>query len=193
MGCSGSGSVGPTLTLEEELEMQKRNIMSQIEEDRFKITVYENDLVRYNKEINDGENDLKINGFQLTEVEKNYRFDKLMELQKDRARVQRSLDSLKVLNEQLKNNLESIQKKIDEQRVAQRYKEGRDLFNKVEKENNNEVINSNYEYIMAQKQRDEKNKKNIERMNRSFICNDVINEDDYRRKLGMGIGTKPGY
>ena len=192
MGCSGSGSVDPTLTLEQELEMQQKKEMIEIEENNFKLATYEIEIERFNKEIKEGENELKLKGYELTEAEKKTKFNKLMELQKDRARVQRSLDSLKAFNEQMKNNLENIRKKIDEQRVARTFRDGNNILKKIEREDNNDVINTNAQNLISQKLRDEKTRKNIERMNNAYNGNDVINEDEYRRQL-LGIGTKPGF
>ena len=192
MGCSDSGSVGPTLTLEQELEIQKRNVMAQIEENNFKVATYENEIDRFNQEIKDGENTLKLKGYELTEAEKKTKFNRLMELQKDRARVQRSLDSLKAFNEQMKNNLENIGKKMNEQRVAKVFRDENNILKKIEKEDNNDVIRTNADNLLSQKLRDEKTRKNVERMNNAYNGNDVINEDEYMRQL-LGYGTKPGY
>ena len=191
MGCSDSSSVSVPMTLTEELEEQRRKVMFNIEENNVKIATYENEINNYNKEIKERENELK-NGYTLTDAEKNTRFNKLMELQKDRARVQRNLDSLKTFNEQMKNNLENIDKKLDELRVAQTVKGGNKLFKKIENENNNEVIGANAHNLISQRAKDDRNRAEIERMNRVYNGNDVINEEAYRRQL-LGYGTKPGY
>ena len=190
MGCS-SNSASVPLTLTEELEEQRRKVMFNIEENNVKIATYENEIDNYNKEIKERENELK-NGYTLTDAEKNTRFNKLMELQKDRARVQRNLDSLKTYNEVMKNNLENIDKKLDELRVAQTVKGGNKLFKKIEDENNSGVIGANAHNLISQRTKDDRNRAEIERMNRVYNGNDVINEEAYRRQL-LGYGTKPGY
>ena len=190
MGCS-SDSASVPMTLTEELEEQRRKVMFNIEENNVKIATYENEIDNYNKEIKERENELK-NGYTLTDAEKNTRFNKLMELQKDRARVQRNLDSLKTYNEVMKNNLENIDKKLDELRVAQTVKGGNKLFKKIENENNSEVIGANAHNLISQRTKDDRNRAEIERMNRVYNGNDVINEEAYRRQL-LGYGTKPGY
>ena len=191
MGCSDSSSVSVPMTLTEELEEQRRKVMFNIDENNNKIATYENEINNYNKEIKERENELK-NGYTLTDAEKNTRFNKLMELQKDRARVQRNLDSLKTFNEVMKNNLENINKKLDELRIAQTVKGGNKLFKKIENENNSEVIGANAHNLISQRTKDDRNRAEIERMNRVYNGNDVINEEAYRRQL-LGYGTKPGY
>ena len=191
MGCSDSSSVSVPMTLTEELEEQRRKVMFNIDENNNKIATYENEINNYNKEIKERENELK-NGYTLTDAEKNTRFNKLMELQKDRARVQRNLDSLKTYNEVMKNNLENIDKKLDELRIAQTVKGGNKLFKKIENENNNEVIGASAHNLISQRTKDDRNRAEIERMNRVYNGNDVINEEAYRRQL-LGYGTKPGY
>ena len=191
MGCSDSSSVSVPMTLTEELEEQRRKVMLNIDENNTKIATYENEINNYNKEIKERENELK-NGYTLTDAEKNTRFNKLMELQKDRARVQRNLDSLKTYNEVMKNNLENIDKKLDELRIAQTVKGGNKLFKKIENENNNEVIGASAHNLISQRTKDDRNRAEIERMNRVYNGNDVINEETYRRQL-LGYGTKPGY
>ena len=112
MGCSSSEAVGvgPRLSLEEEMERQKRNLDLQIDENNIKIMGYEREIEDFNNQIKERENEVKLNGYALSEAEINSKMKKLMDLQKDRARIQRSLDSLKTLNETLKNNLENVKK-----------------------------------------------------------------------------------
>ena len=48
MGCLGNDVVGP-ITLEQELEIQQKNLMVEIEENNFKVSTYEIEIERFNK------------------------------------------------------------------------------------------------------------------------------------------------
>ena len=109
MGCSSAETVDVD-SIEKEMELQKRILNVQINENNQKIMSYERKIEDYNNRIKEGENEVKLNRYALNEAEINNKIKKLMDLQKDRARIQRSLDSLKTLNETLKNNLENIKK-----------------------------------------------------------------------------------
>ena len=185
MGCSTDDRkyVGTTLPLEEVMEGQKRNLNIQIEENNIKIMSYEKEIENYNNKIKDGENEIKLNSFALSEAEVNTKIKKLMELQKDRARIQGTLKYLQTLNETLKNNLENVKKKLDEYRAGKVLRDGNEIMNKIELVNNAKVINANAKNLIKQKEVDEQNQKNIQRLNDAYAGSDVINEDEHRRQL----------
>ena len=190
MGCSSSEAVGvgPRLSLEEEMERQKRNLDLQIDENNIKIMGYEREIEDFNNQIKEKENEVKLNGYALSEAEINSKMKKLMDLQKDRARIQRSLDSLKTLNETLKNNLENVKKKLEEQRVVQTLKDGTQLMNKIDEGNNANIMNTNAKNLLKQRVNDDQTQKNLERLNNAYAGSDVLNVDDYKKKL-LGMGT----
>ena len=185
MGCSSSEAVGvgPRLSLEEEMERQKRNLDLQIDENNIKIMGYEREVEDFNNQIKEKENEVKLNGYALSEAEINSKMKKLMDLQKERARTQRTLDSLKNLNETLKNNLENVKKKLEEQRVVQTLKDGNQLMNKLDEGNNANIMNTNAKNLLKQRVNDDQTQKNLERLNNAYAGNDVPNLDDYKKKL----------
>ena len=190
MGCSSSEAVGvgPRLSLEEEMERQKRNLNLQIDENNIKIMGYEREIEDYNNQIKEKENEVKLNGYALSEAEINNKIKKLMDLQKDRARIQRALDSLKTLNETLKNNLENVGKILEELRVMQTLKDGNQLMNRLDEGNNANIMNKNAQDLLKQRINDEQIQKNLERLNNAYAGSDVLNIDDYKKKL-LGMGT----
>ena len=194
MGCSSSEAVGvgPRLSLEEEMERQKRNLDLQIDENNIKIMGYEREVEDFNNQIKERENEVKLNAYTLSEAEINSKMKKLMDLQKDRARIQRSLDSLKTLNETLKNNLENVKKKLEEQRVVQTLKDGNQLMNKIDEGNNANIMNTNAKNLLKQRVNDDQTQKNLERLNNAYAGNDVPNLDDYKKQL-LGTGGTPGF
>ena len=194
MGCSSSDAVGvgPRLSLEEEMERQKRNLDLQIDENNIKIMGYEREVEDFNNQIKERENEVKLNAYSLSEAEINSKMKKLMDLQKDRARIQRSLDSLKTLNETLKNNLENVKKKLEEQRVVQTLKDGNQLMNKIDDGNYANIMNTNAKNLLKQRVNDDQTQKNLERLNNAYAGNDVPNLDDYKKKL-LGTGGTPGF
>ena len=194
MGCSSSEAVGvgPRLSLEEEMERQKRNLDLQIDENNIKIMGYEREIEDFNNQIKEKENEVKLNGYALSEAEINSKIKKLMDLQKDRARIQRSLDSLKNLNETLKNNLENVKKKLEEQRVVQTLKDGTQLMNKIDEGNNDNIMNTNAKNLLKQRVNDDQTQKNLERLNNAYSGSDVPNLDDYKKQL-LGTGGTPGF
>ena len=194
MGCSSSDAVGvgPRLSLEEEMERQKRNLDLQIDENNIKIMGYEREIEDFNNQIKERENEVKLNGYALSEAEINNKIKKLMDLQKDRARIQRSLDSLKTLNETLKNNLENVKKKLEEQRVVQTLKDGNQLMNKIDDGNYANIMNTNAKNLLRQRVNDDQTQKNLERLNDAYAGSDVPNLDDYKKKL-LGTGGTPGF
>ena len=191
MGCSSDEAIAvgrPRLSLEEEMERQKRNLNLQIDENNIKIMGYEREIEDYNNQIQEKENEVKLNGYALSEAEINNKIKKLMDLQKDRARIQRALDSLKTLNETLKNNLENVEKKLDQQRVVQTLKDGNQLMNRLDEGNNANIMNKNAQDLLKQRINDEQIQKNLERLNNAYAGSDVLNVDDYKKKL-LGMGT----
>ena len=194
MGCSSSEAVGvgPRLSLEEEMERQKRNLDLQIDENNIKIMGYEREIEDFNNQIKERENEVKLNGYALSEAEINSKIKKLMDLQKDRARTQRSLDSLKTLNETLKNNLENVKKKLEEQGVVQTLKDGNQLMNKIDDGNYANIMNTNAKNLLRQRVNDDQTQKNLERLNDAYAGSDVPNLDDYKKKL-LGTGGTPGF
>ena len=182
MGCSSVEAVDVS-SIEKEMELQKRILNVQINENNQKIMGYERNIEDYNNRIKEGENEVKLNRYALSEAEINNKIKKLIDLQKDRARIQRSLDSLKTLNETLKNNLENVGKILEELRVMQTLKDGNQLMNKLDEGNNANILYTNAKKLLKQRVNDEQTQKNLERLNNAYVGSDVLNIDEYEKKL----------
>ena len=186
MGCDEEPRVQEKrLRLEEQLEIQKRYLLGQIQDNNIKISLYEKEIQDFDNQIKEGENYIKMNQFQLKENELKTKAKALLDIKKDKERVQRSLDSLRTMNETLKNNLENIDRKIEEQRNMKALKQGNEIMDQYNKLNNNAILTNNINSLMNQKAEDEKTKKILQRGNNAYIGNDpnLQDEDAYLKQL----------
>ena len=183
MGCSSSSQT-IEYNLSENLEAQRRNLLMQIEENNLKIKQYENEIQSKENEINEQENDIKLNQYQYKESELKAKARKIIDLKKDQERSKRSLDSLRTMNETMKNNLENVERKINEHANMEKIKKGNEVMNQVKRQNNDQILANNVENLLDQRARDEQTKKNLERANNQYLGNDPqFNEDAYLKEL----------
>ena len=195
MGCSSPNAIEEqkNIPLEIQMEAQKRDLMVQIEENNIKIMNLENEIQKMDSQIRDGENDIKLNQFQLKENELKAKAKKLIDMQRDKARNQRSLDSLRGINETMKNNLENLERKLEEHRNIKALKQGNEIMNQYNRENNAAILANNANQLLDQRAKDEQTKKIIERGNNAYVGNDNLrNEDEYLKEL-LGNGTTKGF
>ena len=135
-------------------------------------------------QIKQGESDLKQNQYSYSESEKLNKAKKLMEIQKDRQREQKSLDSLRTYNETLKNNLNMLNSKIEEIRNTQQIQEGNDLMNELKDLDAGEALQQNLNHIMVERQKEEENIKIMQQGNNALDEDLAIkNPDDYLKAL----------
>ena len=179
-----------SIPIEDQLEVQKRNLLMNVQENDLKIADYEKEIQKFDKQIKQGETDIKLNQYQLKENELKAKAKKLLDIKKDRERAQRNLDSLKNINETLKNNLENFERKIDEQRNMATLDQGRLVMEQYKKLNNQAILENNITSLLNQRIVDERTNKILQRGNKAYIGNDpnLQDEDAYLKQI-LGNGT----
>lgn len=175
------------------LSQLRSQIMTTIEFNKIKIEKADKDIEELNEQIKLGENDLRQNQYSYTDLEKQNKAKKLLELQKDRQRATKNRDSLSAYNETLKNNLSTIEAKIEELRNYEQIVKGNSEMEKIEAIDTVGALKKNIEHIMIEQ---DKQQKIIETMQ---IGDGAINaelgiknEQDYLKSLLGSGGTNGG-
>ena len=175
------------------LSQLRSQIMTTIEFNKIKIEKADKDIEELSEQIKLGENDLRQNQYSYTDLEKQNKAKKLLELQKDRQRATKNRDSLSAYNETLKNNLSTIEAKIEELRNYEQIVKGNSEMEKIEAIDTVGALKKNIEHIMIEQ---DKQQKIIETMQ---IGDGAINaelgiknEQDYLKSLLGSGGTNGG-
>ncbi len=172
----------------------KGRVMTTIQVNDIKIAKSEKELEKIEAAIKQGENDIKQNQYSYSDSEKQTKVKKLIDLQKDRAREQKSLDALRTYNETLKNNLTMLNSKIEEVRNAQQIKEGTDLIKELGSLDTGETLRQNIENVMIENKRQEDNIKIMQNGNNALNSDlGIQNPDDYLKSLLGTAGAAPAY
>ena len=172
----------------------KGRVMTTIQVNDIKIAKSEKELEKIEAAIKQGENDIKQNQYSYSDSEKQTKVNKLIDLQKDRAREKKSLDALRTYNETLKNNLTMLNSKIEEVRNAQQIKEGNDLMKELGSLDTGETLRQNIENVMMENQRQEGNIKIMQNGNNALNSDlGIQNPDDYLKSLLGTAGAAPAY
>ena len=172
----------------------KGRVMTTIQVNDIKIAKSVKELEKIEAAIKQGENDIKQNQYSYSDSEKQTKVKKLIDLQKDRAREQKSLDALRTYNETLKNNLTMLNSKIEEVRNAQQIKEGNDLMKELGSLDTGETLRQNIENVMMENQRQEGNIKIMQNGNNALNSDlGIQNPDDYLKSLLGTAGAAPAY
>lgn len=172
----------------------KGRVMTTIQVNDIKIAKSVKELEKIEAAIKQGENDIKQNQYSYSDSEKQTKVNKLIDLQKDRAREQKSLDALRTYNETLKNNLTMLNSKIEEVRNAQQIKEGNDLMKELGSLDTGETLRQNIENVMIENKRQEDNIKIMQNGNNALNSDlGIQNPDDYLKSLLGTAGAAPAY
>ena len=192
MGCGGikvANDQNRPPSLEVQLEKQKRDLEYQVETNNIKLNSLEKEIEEIDKKVKEGENNIKLNQYQLKEEELKSKAKKLIELKRDRARLQKTLEQISSMNETLKNNLDSVTKKIIENQNMKAIKNQNVIMDQYEKENVTQAIGMNVANLKRQKEEDEKVQKILQRGNDAYIGNDNLKDEDAYLKDLLGRGT----
>ena len=172
----------------------KGRVMTTIQVNDIKIAKSEKELEKIEAAIKQGENDIKQNQYSYSDSEKQTKVNKLIDLQKDRAREKKSLDALRTYNETLKNNLTMLNSKIEEVRNAQQIKEGNDLMKELGSLDTGETLRQNIENVMMENQRQVDIIKIMQNGNNALNSDlGIQNPDDYLKSLLGTAGAPPAY
>jgi len=173
--------------LEIRMEILKRDLLLQIEENKFKIKSTEKEILEIENKIKQGEIDIQKNHFQYNESELKYKAKKLLELKRDKARSEITVESLSTYNETNKNNLQTIKNKIEEIKNIKLLKQGNEIMNLISKEDYNKILETNTKNLLAQKRIDDQNQEILQRANNQYVGDNILqNEEAYLKQL---LGT----
>lgn len=195
MGCFCSDNTGDKNTISK-LTALKSRVMTTISVNEIKISQAEKNLENLDAQIKKGENDLKQNQYSYSDTEKKNKAKKLLDLQKDRVREQKSLDSLRAYTETLKNTLSTIDSKIEELRNTQALNEGNDIMKELGNIDTSDALRQNIENVMRERQKEEENLRIMQNGNNALMGEElgVQNADDYLKNLlGGGTNAPPAY
>ena len=182
MGCGGVKE--KPLTLEDKMEIQKRKLKAKKLDNELKIMNLEKEIADFENQIKDGENDIKLNQYTYNESELKIKVKKLIQIQNDKNRLQGNLDSLTTMNETIKNNIQTIESKMDEISNMNCFKEGNDIMNQINKENNIDILIQNNNALLNQKIDEERKMQLLQKGNEKIAGNNnLYNEDDYLKHL----------
>ena len=186
MGCSGSNKVEEIIEM---LKENKRNVERQIESNEMKIEDYKLEIDDFDQKINKIDKDVRFNRNQYNDYALRKKAEQIAELIKGRNRVQRKLDNIKANNELMENNLENIDKKIDDITNLQQAKNNNKLLGKYNNLNNR-ILEENGYNINTQKRIDDANLKKKQQLNEQYAGKDAPNVDDILNKWrGNGNGN----
>ena len=175
------------------LSQLRSQIMTTIEFNKIKIEKADKDIEELSEQIKLGENDLRQNQYSYTDLEKQNKAKKLLELQKDRQRATKNRDSLSAYNETLKNNLSTIEAKIEELKNYEQIVRGNSEMEKIEAIDTVGALKKNIEHIMIEQ---DKQQEIINTMQIGDVAINsdlgIKNEQDYLKSLLGSGGTNGG-
>ena len=175
------------------LSQLRSQIMTTIEFNKIKIEKADKDIEELSEQIKLGENDLRQNQYSYTDLEKQNNAKKLLELQKDRQIATKNRDSLSAYNETLKNNLSTIEAKIEELKNYEQIVRGNSEMEKIEAIDTVGALKKNIEHIMIEQ---DKQQEIINTMQIGDVAINsdlgIKNEQDYLKSLLGSGGTNGG-
>ena len=186
MGCGGIKEKTPDDFKKdiEKLNELKSKIERTMEENKTKIDTVEKEITKKNNEIKLGENDLRQNQFSYSDSEKKAKAKELFGFQQDRQRAQKRFDLLTANNENLKNNLNMVDSKIEEIRKHIQLMETDKIMEEIEIIDNGEILSRNIDNILRQQKKDEEYLDILEKGNKAFIGDIGYNSvDDYMKDI----------
>ena len=186
MGCGGIKEKTPDDFKKDikKLDELKSKIERTMEENKTKIDTVENEITKKNNEIKQGENDLRQNQFSYSDSEKKAKAKELFGFQQDRQRAQKRFDLLTANNENLKNNLNMVDSKIEEIRKHIQLMETDKIMEEIEIIDNGEILSRNIDNILRQQKKDEEYLDILEKGNKAFIGDIGYNSvDDYMKDI----------
>ena len=166
------------------LTQLKNMVSSAIEINKSKIEKAQEEIQRLDTAIKEGENDLRQNQHSYSEQEKMAKANKLLDLKKDRQRLQKSLDLTSANNENLKNNIAMIDSKIDELSNYDRLNAGDKVMKEIGNIDTGDALQKNIGEVLRQQQKDDEQLGILEAGNRAANAGlGINNADDYLKQI----------
>ena len=169
-------------------------MLTTIEINKVKISGQEQQIQELDEQIKQLSNDLVQNQYSYSETEKLQKAQKIVELKTDRQRAQKSLDLLKANNENLKNNENMINSKIEEIKSFGTMNEQNKLMGQLADTDPTAALQQNLRDIMKQQQKDEEMIRALNVGNTAANSGVGTADDLLKQLLGSGTaGAPPAY
>ena len=194
MGCLTSPKITDPAEQIRQLNNLRNNVLTTIEINKVKISGQEQQIQEIDEQIKQLSNDLVQNQYSYSETEKLQKAQKIVELKTDRQRAQKSLDLLKANNENLKNNENMINSKIEEIKSFGTMNAQNDIMKKIADTDPTAALQQNLRDIMKQQQKDEEMIRALNVGNTAANSGVGTADDLLKQLLGSGTaGAPPAY
>ena len=194
MGCLTSPKITDPAEQIRQLNNLRNNVLTTIEINKVKISSQEKQIQEIDEQIKQLSNDLVQNQYSYSETEKLQKAQKIVELKTDRQRAQKSLDLLKANNENLKNNENMINSKIEEIKNFGTMNEQNKLMGQLADTDPTAALQQNLRDIMKQQQKDEEMIRALNVGNTAANSGVGTADDLLKQLLGSGTaGAPPAY
>lgn len=194
MGCLTSPKITDPAEQIRQLNNLRNNVLTTIEINKVKISSQEQQIQELDEQIKQLSNDLVQNQYSYSETEKLQKAQKIVELKTDRQRAQKSLDLLKANNENLKNNENMINSKIEEIKNFGTMNEQNKLIGQLADTDPTAALQQNLRDIMKQQQKDEEMIRALNVGNTAANSGVGTADDLLKQLLGSGTaGAPPAY
>ena len=194
MGCLTSPKITDPAEQIRQLNNLRNNVLTTIEINKVKISGQEQQIQELDEQIKQLSNDLVQNQYSYSETEKLQKAQKIVELKTDRQRAQKSLDLLKANNENLKNNENMINSKIEEIKNFGTMNEQNKLMGQLADTDPTAALQQNLRDIMKQQQKDEEMIRALNVGNTAANSGVGTADDLLKQLLGSGTtGAPPAY
>ena len=195
MGCLTSPKITDPAEQIRQLNNLRNNVLTKIEINKVKISSQEQQIQEIDEQIKQLSNDLVQNQYSYSETEKLQKAQKIVELKTDRQRAQKSLDLLlKANNENLKNNENMINSKIEEIKNFGTMNEQNKLMGQLADTDPTAALQQNLRDIMKQQQKDEEMIRALNVGNTAANSGVGTADDLLKQLLGSGTaGAPPAY
>ena len=194
MGCLTSPKITDPAEQIRQLNNLRNNVLTTIEINKVKISSQEQQIQELDEQIKQLSNDLVQNQYSYSETEKLQKAQKIVELKTDRQRAQKSLDLLKANNENLKNNENMINSKIEEIKNFGTMNEQNKLMGQLADTDPTAALQQNLRDIMKQQQKDEEMIRALNVGNIAANSGVGTADDLLKQLLGSGTaGAPPAY
>ena len=194
MGCLTSPKITDPAEQIRQLNNLRNNVLTTIEINKVKISSQEQQIQEIDEQIKQLSNDLVQNQYSYSETEKLQKAQKIVELKTDRQRAQKSLDLLKANNENLKNNENMINSKIEEIKSFGTMNEQNKLIGQLADTDPTAALQQNLRDIMKQQQKDEEMIRALNVGNTAANSGVGTADDLLKQLLGSGTaGAPPAY
>ena len=194
MGCLTSPKITDPAEQIRQLNNLRNNVLTKIEINKVKISSQEQQIQELDEQIKQLSNDLVQNQYSYSETEKLQKAQKIVELKTDRQRAQKSLDLLKANNENLKNNENMINSKIEEIKNFGTMNEQNKLIGQLADTDPTAALQQNLRDIMKQQQKDEEMIRALNVGNTAANSGVGTADDLLKQLLGSGTaGAPPAY